>query len=292
MSPQHKASEATASSVSALASELTACLTHGKLVLPSYPDVAIRIRKVLADENVTPERIGRVLSSEPALAAQLMRLANSVALNPGGRAVTELRAAVARLGFNMVRSATIAFAMSQVKNATELRGLKAELDALWHRSALVAALCFVSARALPTVNADEALLAGLLHSIGRFYLLTKAHHHPAVFADAVTYQRTAQQWHAVLATALLEQWEMPKSIVEAVKNQDQLDRQHSGPADLADVLLVATAVASLRDTPDELLSGLQHVPALSHMGLDGRHLLAMLDASQEQVNALQTALGL
>ncbi len=62
--------------VQALAAELST----GKVELPSFPDIAMRVRQVLADETVTPEKVVRVVGSEPALAARLLQLANSAAL--------------------------------------------------------------------------------------------------------------------------------------------------------------------------------------------------------------------
>src|ERR1700754_606459 len=81
-------------------------LSTGKIDLPSFPDIAMRVRQVLGDENVKPEQVVRVVSAEPALAARLLNIANSAALNFTGKAVTDLRAAIARMGFNMVRSAS------------------------------------------------------------------------------------------------------------------------------------------------------------------------------------------
>ncbi|MGH8148536.1 MAG: HDOD domain-containing protein, partial [Steroidobacteraceae bacterium] len=139
---------------------LAAELSRGKVDLPSFPDIVPRVRQVLADDSVTPSKIVRVVSSEPALAARLLQIANSAALNFSGKAVNDLRTAVARLGFNMVRSAAIAFAMSQLKQAHALDGLERPLDDLWRRSATVAAMSHVVARRLTRVNPDTALLAG------------------------------------------------------------------------------------------------------------------------------------
>jgi len=274
-----------------LVAELQGGLAQGTLVLPSYPDVAIRIRKVLADDHATVERVGRVVSAEPALSAQLMRLANSAALNPGGRAVTEPKSAVARLGFNMVRSATIAFAMAQVKGAAHLRGLESELDALWHRSTLTAALCYVTARNVRGINADEALLAGLLHNIGALYLLSKAHQYRAVFADVEANRRIVEAWHIQLAVGLLKQWGMPSSIIQAVESQESGHRARDGSADLADVLIVARLLAASVASPNEVQDELQRVPALGRIGLEAATLLTILEQSQEQVKTLQLALA-
>ena len=85
--------------------------------LPSFPDVALRVRKALANDDIAIDDVVRIVSAEPSLAVRLLQLANSVALNPAGQRVITLRAAISRIGFNLARSATIAFAMSQMRRA-------------------------------------------------------------------------------------------------------------------------------------------------------------------------------
>jgi len=141
-SPQPTGNAMAFAFVEALAAELS----KGKVDLPSFPDIALRVRKVLADENVSQEMVVRVVGSEPALAARLMQIANSAALNFSGKSITELRTAIARMGFNMVRSAAIAFAMSQLRKVDSLKGLEKPLDELWKRSAAVAAMSHAVAK--------------------------------------------------------------------------------------------------------------------------------------------------
>ena len=156
----------------------------------------------------------RVIGSEPALAARVLQIANSAALNFSGKAVTELRTAVARMGFNMVRSAAIAFAMSQLKKVDSLKGLEKPLDELWKRSSLVATMSYVVARRLSTkVNPDTAMLAGLLHGVGHLYILTRAAKHPKLFANEAVYHTIVRDWHSSIAKALLENWDMAEEIV-------------------------------------------------------------------------------
>ena len=65
-------------------------MSRGRVELPSFPDVAVRMRKVLADEDVSNEQIARVVSSDAGLAARVFTLANSIALNPSGRTINAL----------------------------------------------------------------------------------------------------------------------------------------------------------------------------------------------------------
>ena len=273
--------------VQALAAELSA----GKVDLPSFPDIAMRVRQVLADDNVTPEKVVRVVGSEPALAARLLQIANSAALNYSGRTVTELRTAIARLGFNMVRSAAIAFAMSQLKKVDALKGLEKQLDELWMRSASVAAMSHVVARRCTRVNPDTAMLAGLLHGIGKLYILTRASKHPRLFADPATYYAIERDWHASIAKALLENWEMADEIVQAVSDYEDFEREHDGPPDLTDVLTVGHLLAVFKDHPETLELNMHDVAACRRVRLTRESYEKLIDESEHEIAALQQALG-
>lgn len=139
--------------VKCLASELS----QGRVELPSVPDVVLRLQKTLSDEFVSNDTVVRVIGSEPMLAARLMTMANSVALNASARRIADLRTAVARVGFNIVRSVGVSFAVQQLRKAAEFRHLEAQLDALWNGSVQIAALCHVIARRFTSLNGDTAL---------------------------------------------------------------------------------------------------------------------------------------
>jgi len=273
--------------VQALASELS----RGKVDLPSFPDIALRVRKVLADENVTQDQVTRVVGSEPALAARLMQIANSAALNFTGKPITELRTAINRMGHNMVRSAAIAFAMSQLKKVDNLKGLEQPLDDLWKSSAAVAAMSHAVARRFSKVNPDTAMLAGLLHGIGKLYILTRSTQHPRLFADHVTYNQIVRDWHSPVAKALLENWDMAEEIVNAVSDYEDTEREHSGPVDLTDVLTVGNLLAAFKEHPDSLEINMHDVAACKRMNIDRATYEKLIDESETEIDALRQALG-
>ena len=273
--------------VQSLASELS----KGKVDLPSFPDIALRVRKVLADEDVSQEQVVRVVGSEPALAARLMQIANSAAINFTGKQITELRTAINRMGHNMVRSAAIAFAMSQLKKVESLKGLEEPLDSLWRASAAVAAMSYAVAKRYSKVNPDTALLAGLLHGIGKLYILTRSSKHPALFADQVTYNQIIRDWHSAVAKALLENWDMAEEIVSAVSDYEDLSRSHSGPVDLTDVLTVGNLLAAFKEHPETIEINMHDVAACKRMSIDRATYEKLIDESESEIDALRQALG-
>jgi HD-like signal output (HDOD) protein len=273
--------------VQALAAELSG----GKVELPGFPHIVMRVQRVLSDEKADATKIVRVIGSDPVLATQLIRMANSAALNPGGAPVTDLRAAVTRVGVDTVRTATIAFAVQQLREAPALRGLEMQLGVLWRRSVLVASLCCVVARRLTNVNPDTALLAGLLQGIGRLYILTRASRHRSLFCDAAAYQAIEQDWHLSIAAALLENWGIADEIVQAVHESESIERDARGTPALTDVLVVGTLLAELNGDATALAAQVECAKPLQRLRLDQQACERFLTESAQEVETLRDALG-
>lgn len=270
---------------------LAAELSGGRIELPSFPEVAVRVRRALAAEDTSVDQLVRIIGSEPALAARVLKMANSAALNRTGKPVTDLRAAITRLGQNMVRSAALSFAMAQLRQGTAWAPLEPWLREVWQRSTRVATLAFALARhQARAVNADEAFLAGLLHGIGQLYILTRAWQHPKLFADDPALRAILRDWHANLARAILENWEFPPEMVEAVGAQEELERRHTGAADLGDVLVVARLIESFAEHPAELELNLAGVPACAALALDATSGLAVIREGAAELETLRAAL--
>jgi HD-like signal output (HDOD) protein len=266
-------------------------LSKGKIDLPSFPDVAQRVRRALEDEHVSADKLVRIIGAEPSFSARLLQLANSAGINVGGKPTKDLRVAVARIGLNLVRSSSIVFAMSQLTKSEALRSVREPLRVLWQRSALVAAMASVLAKRLTKVNPDAAALAGILHGIGKLYILVNAVKFPELFSDAESYQRVEQLWHANIAKALLENWEMADDVVAAVHQYEDHAYAHDGDIDLTDVLLMANLMATYREHPEDIELNLQGVPSARRIRLDGASFKKLLSESGSEIEALRAALG-
>jgi HD-like signal output (HDOD) protein len=273
--------------VQSLAGELSA----GKVDLPSFPEIAVRVRRILSDPKSSIDQVVRVVGSEPALAARLMRISNSASLNRSGRAVADLRTAINRIGYNMVRSAAISFAMAQIRNANKLAGLEHYLNDLWQRSTLVAAFSFVLARTCSKVNPDEAMLAGMMHGIGKLYVLTRATNHADLFADSAMLDGVIADWHASIGKAILENWEFSEEMAAAVGDQDDHGNEEPGAPDLRDVLAIAILMASYANDLIGLQLALQDLPGAQRLGLTEAKMTLVMTECAAEVAALNSALG-
>ncbi len=270
--------------------ELADALSAGDVDLPSFPDVSARVQKALADDNVPLERIVRIIGSEPVLAGRVMTLANSAAMNPGSVPIAELRSAVTRLGFDNLRSMAIAFAMTQLSRAREYQDIEKPLTAIWQRSVNMAATCFVIARRTGRINSDTALLAGLVHAVGRIYILARASRHRGLIADQPGLQVLVRDWHASIARALLESWRFPEEIITAVHSYEDSNRERRGAA-LADVLAVADILVSWRGQPEQIVTRLADSRPAALLGLDAAACATLMQQSVDEVRALMDVLG-
>jgi HD-like signal output (HDOD) protein len=270
---------------------LAAELSGGNLDLPSFPEIAVRVRRVLSDPNSSVEQVVRVVGSEPALAARLLRISNSASLNRSGRAVTDLRTAINRIGYNMVRSAAISFSMAQIRKSNKLAGLEHHLNDLWQRSTVVAAFAYVLARNCTKVNPDEAMLTGMMHGIGKLYVLTRVIDHPELFASHTMLNQIISEWHTSIGKAILENWNFSEAMAQAVGDQADFSRIEDGPPDLTDVVAVAILMASHDGDSPVLQAALSDLGAAKRLGLDETKTQAVMLESAAEVSALSQALG-
>ncbi len=253
--------------------------------------MAIRIRQVLADDNCNAAQVAKVIGAEPGMSAKLLQMANSAALNSAGAKVTDLKNAVARIGFANVRTASLAYAMQQIRNAPALASIRQPLNELWEHSVKMAALAFVAARRWTNVNRDQALLAGLMHGVGKVYILARSTEHPDLFADPARYQQVVTDWHAAIAKAVLESWDISPDIIDAVGAYEQLDRRGDHDPDLTDVLTIADRIVTLHKDPAVMEAQLAEAGATRRMGLTSESIQKVLKETAEELASLHAALG-
>ena len=266
-------------------------LSRGSIELPSFPDVVIRLRQVLEDENSTTAQIVQLLTAEPVLAARLLQMANSAALRGAASEMTDLNMVVNRLGRKMVQNSAMAYAVKQMRESQKLEPAQPYLEALWKDSTHLAALCYVLTKKLTKLNAEQALLVGLLHGIGKLYILAQAEAHPELFEDPANLSNILDSWHAAIGSAILEAWQFPEEVSGSVANYQEVEREHEGPTDLTDILIVAHLIGDfLRQESDAELQ-LDNVPAARNLAISAADIGGVLQQAEEQIADLRSALG-
>ena len=268
--------------------ELASELSAGRVELPSFPDAAARVQHVLSDDSITSERIMRVVSSDAGLAARILSMANSTLLHRGGSPVTDLKVAITRIGHDSIRAAALSYATAQVRHAAELAHIRTDLERFWQEGLRVAALAHAMARESGVLRADEALLAGLLHNIGKVYIVARQ---PRDAGKVHIDDEVMRDWHPGIGQALIENWKLPEHIAIAVGGQLERDYQHDEPADLQDLLIVAVLLESQMESNAADDAALAQIPAVAAMGLTDSAIVRIMLESQTEMATLQAALG-
>jgi HD-like signal output (HDOD) protein len=266
-------------------------LSRGKPEVPGYPDIVMRIRRALDDPNASVDSVTKIVGAEPVLTARILRIANSAALWPAAGQIKDPRNAVARLGFTLVQSATVAFAAEQMRIAHRYEAAKDQFQAVWDRSIHVAAVAYVLARRCTKLNADEALLSGLMHSIGKIYILSRANDYPNLFDDAAELDAVMNDWYVPTGEAILRGWDFPDEIIAAVAAQLDVEREISVSPELADVLIVALPLPSVLEDDADPTAVLEMTRADRRLGLSTQACSEILGEAREQIDELRGALG-
>jgi len=246
--------------------ELIEDLESGNLQLPTLPEVALRVRDVVDDENASANQIAEIIAQDAALSARLLQVANSP-LYRGRQEIDRLSMVVSRLGNKLVRNLVTSQVMKQMFQATNDMVDKRLRD-VWEHSVQVAAIARALAANTPGVMPDQAMLAGLLHDIGTLPILYRAEERDELLETPGLLDELILRLHTRIGGAILKHWKFPDTLVAVAAEHENLERDHPGPADLIDVVQVAN-LQSHMDTDHPLaIVDWSSVSAFQRLGLD------------------------
>ena len=236
-----------------LVTGLAAELTKGELHLPSLPETVVRIQSALSRPEFTIEELAKLITGEPALVGTILTMANSVAFRRSGQETTDLKIAISRIGAGMVRTAATTFALRQLRDSETFKEVEHLLAPEWARTSRTAATAYLVGQRSRRVKPDEAMVLGLLHNIGRIYLLSRIPKYPELFASPDEIAKILDSWHVGVGKAIVEFWNLPAETALALELQDQIDDDPERPP-LVAVLSAAIAIAPLAEepTPEEV----------------------------------------
>lgn len=258
--------------------------------IPGLPEVALRVVRRLADIGSPGPQVARLVATDAALAASLLRSANSVFYNPDGLITDDLTVAVGRLGFETVRRMTLGYALQQLRQAPRYRVVHDRLAQVWQKSVLIASLARVLSARVGGVPRESATTAGLLHSVGRTWVIACAASQPAVLQDAVQFEATVLEWQSAAARRLLGHWGMDAAVVQAVAEHESADSLEGSVPRMTDLLYVCQLFSAFRDAPLELAERLSVSRAASRLGLRGQERTVVFGHSADEVRAVREAL--
>lgn len=277
--------------VGVISKKLKTQLQSGSVVMPGLPDVAVRIRNALEKPDISASRIADLIKTDPVMSGKILQLANSSLYGVPGRKITDLGSAVTRLGYRAVRNAVMALAMQQVFQSIAYSGLKAKLGMVWRHSIKTAAIAAVIARNTGYADPGEALFAGLVHDIGKFYILQFLEAFPQIYDDDAALDLILSCHHGYAGRVILLGWGLPAHIVEVAEAHDDIFRSHTRKADMSDIVQVANIHAHVgeKNNPYEKFKW-DEIGSFQRMNLDAETSIKIISESRRQIQEIISAL--
>lgn len=257
------------SSIEETKSELKQCLLNdlknNSLTLPSLPDVAIRIGKALNDDITDAKHIAKIILTDVAMAAKIIRVANS-ALYSGRSPVDRCTTAVVRLGAQTTHRLVLSFALRELfKSRSPIVQLRMQL--LWGHSRQVAALCYVLAKLTKQFNPEEAMLAGLLHDIGEVIILSYAEKFPGVTNDEFQLEHVISDLRGTVGGIILRSWGFVDELTQVAEEAENWHRDDSETPDYADLIIIAQLHSFIGTPKMANVPMIDQVPAFNKLKL-------------------------
>ncbi len=271
--------------------EIYKAFSERSLELPNFPDVALKIRRAVADENMGVTEVSQIVQADPVLTGRLIQVANSP-LNRAWSETQTVRDAVSRLGLESTRTLATTLAMKQLFNARSSM-IRQRMQALYQHSTYVSAIAYVLAQREDGLDAERALLAGLIFEIGTVPILTFADQRAARIDDEQVLERAIDNLAAPVGAIVLGAWDFDAALIEMVEGGDNWARHHDGETDYIDVVLAARWLAALDSEHAARMPAMSEVPALGRLGL-GDDSLEMarefLDDARDEIQVVQQLL--
>ncbi|MBI1194642.1 MAG: HDOD domain-containing protein [Gammaproteobacteria bacterium] len=268
--------------------------------LPSPPQIALQIMRACSQENVSAEQLSELASSDPVLAAELLRVVNSVHFGLA-TSVQSITRAIAVLGRKSLRNLALCLSIRDALKKGSIPGF-AEED-FWEDSIRRASAARALARELD-LDGDEYFTAGLLQDFGLlvlFYLYPEKAESWQRMKKLDPVARCAEEryvftvGHEVVGMMLGEAWELPESLTLAIGHHHlaEIDELNDDLKRMCKILYCAEWIAAVyrvqhsRQVLDRCLHLMEE-----YLAIDKEKAQALISQLPNQVENAAAAMGL
>lgn len=261
---------------------LSDSLTAPQTIAP-LPRVCAQLAELTAQQATDAAQLARLIQSDPVLAGELMRIANSPALRPRA-AIVSLQQAVSWLGVAEVRNIGMAIMLrGEVFSAP---GHEPESEELW-REAWLAGLWAKEIARERRKHVESAFLAALMHRTGAalaLKILSQFESDRRTVMDARTFADLVMEFEPAFGRLLMESWCLPGDVQDGAS--DWRNYRESSHSDLAGTVHAAHLLATHTLHPQLLTEELVvESPVFEQLGVFPDNRRAML-AKRDQVRNL------
>lgn len=266
--------------------EISDEIANDTLIVPSMPEIARNIRDLVEDQSSSINKVAKAIQVDPAISAKLIKTANG-ALYHGQKNVDTCLRAITRLGMTTTKDLVTSFVMRNLFNKNiKTPELRTYVKGLWAHSIDVAAISRVLAKVTPSLDTEEALLIGLLHDIGKLVIVSYAEKYPRIARDKRLLRNVINELKGEIGYAVLNRWKFPQHFLQVPLQADNWKREHDGPVDYTDLVIVAQVHSFVSSGKLSDLPYISEIPAFTKVAegkLDPDLSLRVVDKAKELI---------
>ena len=277
-----------------LFNEIMHAYSSGQLELPSLPEIALKVKTAVSNPNVDSSDVARIIEADPVMAARLIQVANS----PIHRSVTpvqSIKEAIVRLGLSATRNLVISLSMKQVFISKSII-LQNRMLSLYEHSVEIAAISAALSKELCVFEADQLLLAGLIHDIGVIPILNYIDKTGLDINDEQELNHVIQKLRNIVGDLVIKNWGFALEMLEVIENAENWQRDSGSKLDIADLVMLAHVYSMLHHKDVKNLPKIDGVPAFGKIFSDKAKqtpdfAVHVLDSAQQEITAVKNLLS-
>lgn len=247
--------------------QLKFAIKYDSLVLPTLPEVAIKVKETANNPNASVSSITKVIEVDPAISARLLKVANSPTYR-SSKATDDLKSAINRLGIPTTARLVTSLAMAQMFQSNS-KFIDTTIRKIWDQATEVAGNAHVFCKNYTNLQPDQAALAGLIHNIGALPILTFAEQNEDLIEHPEFIDTLIAKVGPKLGEMILSQWQFSKELREAPKVLTLVTSQSPHHKPTYTDILIAAKIKSLAGTSHPYASlPWSEVPAFAKLGID------------------------
>lgn len=250
--------------------------TDGVFELPAFPTPIVQLLELLKNPNVDTNSVVRCLRTDPVVAAEVLRFANSALYAPAEK-IIDLRHSVAFLGFRRLHALALGIATKVASGNVVHPKLNHQL---WIHSVGAGVLAMLIARELH-IDSETAFLGGLLHDVGKIAVaseVTRLQKKLILKLSDAEMMALLELNHLEMGRSLAGHWKLPDVVFSAVVHHHgtpvpDAELRVVSVVDLADKLCYALGLG-VRVTPFAILE----LESFRKLELDEKQASELLEA--------------
>jgi len=267
--------------------EMVDDIKHNRIMLPTLPEVAYKIRDIIDQPNTTTSKITATLKLDAALSARLLKLANSPLFRTSNP-IEDLNTAVTRLGSSNVRNLVTNIVLEQVyQGGGTSKPVQKILMTQWKYNLRIAAISYFIAKNYTSLNVDEAMMAGLIHDIGTLPIIEYADSIPELSSNEKALDMLLSKLHTKIGKLILKKWRFPDALVTVAAEHEDIFRDPGLEVDYTDIVIIASLLGHVGTNHPSTKLDWNTIPAFSRIAISPENCIEAIKNAHDEINQIQ-----